>query len=319
MAQKGYWSGFGWGLLAGAGGIYALMTAAGRGASTYNSRILRLERSIEVAAAPEEVFSAWQSLENLPGAISILQSVSRRGSHSHWVVNADGRMAEFDAETTQFIPGQAMGWKSVTGPKHSGRVLFAPLGNDTVVHVTMNYSPPLGRFNFLTTPATEHLESLIDRALRDFKLFVEGGRGGFAGRSHEHRQFSMTAPRQDENEGATRRDLLEADGTLLENIRGGRQRVDRRRIDADRQAMYSPTETDFGQQSSSHPPHSGTGPQSAGWDETAVNQEQPSAETENKVRYTRPPEQSYPSGLTPKEREDPYSAHGEKEREDKAS
>jgi hypothetical protein len=114
--------------------------------------------------------------------------------------------------------------------------------------------------------------------------------------------------------------------------------------------VYSPTaETDFGQ-SAGQPPNSGTGPQSVGWDETPLNREQQSSPSgsgtgrerttggatasaeiagrpdENPATYapgenlsTRPTEDNYPTGMTQKEREDPYSAHGEKERGDKAS
>jgi len=69
----------------------------------------------------------------------------------------------------QFILGQAIGWKSVRGPKHTGRVSFAPVGDDTLLNVTMNYAPPLGIFSRAIAPLSEHLEDYIDQALRDFK------------------------------------------------------------------------------------------------------------------------------------------------------
>jgi len=71
------------------------------------------------------------------------------------------------------VPNQAIGWKSVRGPKHSGRINFARLGNDTLVHVTMNYAPPIGRLGRLLAPFTDHLESKIEEALRDFKRSLE--------------------------------------------------------------------------------------------------------------------------------------------------
>ena len=74
------------------------------------------------------------------------------------------------------------------------------------------------------------------------------------------RQFAMSSPRAHEH---LRRDLLEADGTLLEGIRGGEQKLDRRRIDADKSGVHSPT----------NPPAYGKHrPQSASWDEAQSNE-----------------------------------------------
>jgi uncharacterized membrane protein len=174
MARDGFWHGFGWGALAGAAaGSAAFLIASGRG-SSYDSRILRLERSIQIGRPMEEVFGAWARLEELPDRISALRSVEVNGEHTRWTMEIDGRPFGFQAVTSQLIPNQAIGWKSVSGPKHSGRINFAKLGKDTLVHVSMNYAPPLGRFGRLLSPITDHLESQIEEALRDFKRSLEG-------------------------------------------------------------------------------------------------------------------------------------------------
>jgi len=174
MARDSFWSGFGTGILTGAAaGSAAFLLASGR-ASSYNSRILRLERSIQIGRPMKEVFAAWSRFEELPKRISALRRVDIFGDRSTWIVEIDGRPFEFEAVISQLVPNQAIGWKSVSGPKHSGRINFARLGNDTLVHVTMNYAPPLGRFGRLLAPLTDHLESQIEEALRDFKRSVEG-------------------------------------------------------------------------------------------------------------------------------------------------
>ena len=185
MARDGFWSGFGLGTLAGAAaGSAAFLLASGR-ASSYDSRILRLERSIQIGRSMEEVFAAWSRFEELPQRISSLKRVDVNGDYSTWLVEVDGRPFEFHAVTSQQIPNQAIGWKSVSGPKHSGRIHFARLGNDTLVHVTMNYAPPLGRFGRLLAPITDHLESQIEEALRDFKRSLEGSSSTTAHRKSE--------------------------------------------------------------------------------------------------------------------------------------
>jgi uncharacterized membrane protein len=88
-------------------------------------------------------------------------------------VNIDGRQFEWDAEIEQFILNQAIGWKSVSGSKNSGRITFSPLGTDTMVHVTMNYAPPVSLLAPFVTFFAVRLEELIEKVLRDVKAALE--------------------------------------------------------------------------------------------------------------------------------------------------
>lgn len=189
MESDSFWSGFAVGAFA---GIAAFLVASGR-ASSYDKRILRLERSIQIGRPLEECFAEWSRFEDLAQKISAVRRVDVSGEHSNWVLEVDGRPFEFAAETKQLIPNQAIGWKSLTGPKHSGRIHFARLGNDTLVHVSMNYAPPLGRLGRLMAPITDHLESQIERALREFKRALEGDSG--TGRSFSETATATAAPR----------------------------------------------------------------------------------------------------------------------------
>jgi uncharacterized membrane protein len=173
MAKDGFWGGFGLGAVTGvAAGIAGFVAASGR-ASSYDEHILRLERSVQIGRPAEEVFAAWSRFEELPGKISALRQVEVDGERSTWEGDIDGRSFQFDAVVAQVIPNESIGWKSVRGPQHSGRINFARLGDDTLVHVTMNYAPPLGRFGRLLAPITDYLESRIEEALRDFKRALE--------------------------------------------------------------------------------------------------------------------------------------------------
>jgi len=164
-----FWSGF----AAGAGSAAAALLAWNALSSARNSRVLRLERSLQIGKPVAEVFDAWTNLEQLPAFSDTIRQVESYGTRSHWVVTIDGKDFEWEAEQVQFILGQAIGWKSVRGPKHTGRVSFAPVGDDTLLNVTMNYAPPLGIFSRAIAPLSEHLEHYIDQALRDFKSAVE--------------------------------------------------------------------------------------------------------------------------------------------------
>lgn len=121
--------------------------------------------------------------------------MERFGTHSHWLVNIDGRDFEWDAQITQVVSNESIGWKSLSGPKHTGRISFSPLGDQTVVHVLMNYAPPLGSLGS-ALPVDSHLEQWIERGLRDFKSAMEreaGQRTGTTGVRLEREQTSFSS------------------------------------------------------------------------------------------------------------------------------
>lgn len=168
-----FWAGFATGALIGTAGAVAayMITGAFRGGR--DPRIVRFETSIQIGRKPPEVFRAWSEFDRLPELLDVVKQVHSYGKRSHWVVNVDGKDFEWEAETIQFIPNEAIGWKSVSGPKHTGRITFASIGDDTLMHVSINYAPPLGRLGALLSPMTEHIEGWIEEALRDFKAALE--------------------------------------------------------------------------------------------------------------------------------------------------
>lgn len=169
MRQRDFWIGFTWGATTAIGGAL-VASRVGRGGA---SRILRLEKSLQIARPPAEVFDAWIDLEELPSMIEALDSVSTVGHRSHWNGRVKGRHVEWNAELTQLIANQAIGWKSVNGPKHTGRITFSPLGNDTLVHIQMNYAPPARFLRRALTPFAGDIEGYIEQALRVVKAYLE--------------------------------------------------------------------------------------------------------------------------------------------------
>lgn len=137
------------------------------------SHIVRLEKSIQIGRPVEEVFQSWVDWERLPRVSDNILDIRYTGDRSHWSVMVAGKTIEWDAITEQWIPNQAIGWKSVNGPKHTGRVTFSALGDDTLVHVAMNYAPPVRALRPFVATMTGHLEGLIEKVLRDFKASVE--------------------------------------------------------------------------------------------------------------------------------------------------
>ncbi len=172
MERTNFWSGFIAGAVAGvvaaAAGVLVVKRLSGIAPET----VLRLEKSVNVGRPVETVFNAWSNFERLPQFISFVKKVERAGNITRWTVEIDGREIRWDAEIAQIFPYQSIGWKSLSGPKHTGRITFAPLGDQTVVHVVMNYAPRMGKI-VAALPLEVHLAERIERGLREFKLGLE--------------------------------------------------------------------------------------------------------------------------------------------------
>jgi len=172
MERTNFWSGFiagaVTGVVAAAAGVLVVKRLSGIAPET----VLRLEKSVNVGRPVETVFNAWSNFERLPQFISFVKKVERAGNITRWTVEIDGREIRWDAEIAQIFPYQSIGWKSLSGPKHTGRITFAPLGDQTVVHVVMNYAPRMGKI-VAALPLEVHLAERIERGLREFKLGLE--------------------------------------------------------------------------------------------------------------------------------------------------
>ena len=167
--KRSFWAGFGCGAVAVIGGAW-LTDRLRRGG---DSRILRLEKSIQIARPLVDVWETWSHLAAFPAMSDSIQQVRTFGDRSRWTVNVRGVPVEWEAEITQVIPYQEIAWKSVSGPKHSGRVTFSQLGKDTLVHVQMNYAPATRFMRPMLSPFTGDLEGYVERILREFKAGLE--------------------------------------------------------------------------------------------------------------------------------------------------
>lgn len=156
MEQRDFWSGFAVGATAVVAGVL-LGSRAGRGG---DSRVLRLEKSLQIGRPVDEVFDTWMDFEELARSSNVIDEVRTAGNRSHWIASLNGARVEWDAELTQIIPHQSVAWKSVKGPQHSGRVTFSPLGGDTLVHVQMNYAPPARLLRSVLSPFCRQLRRL---------------------------------------------------------------------------------------------------------------------------------------------------------------
>jgi len=170
MSKGEFWAGFGTGAAVAVAGFW-ISNSIGIGG---NSRIIRLEKSVQIGRPVDEVFGAWSDLSRIPERISLIRSVEVHRNRSRWAANIEGQLVCWEAELAQNIPGRGIGWKSTSGPQHTGRILFLPLEGDTLVHVQMNYVPPRRALRPFVAPLSGRIEGYIEHALRDFKASLEG-------------------------------------------------------------------------------------------------------------------------------------------------
>lgn len=145
-------------------------------------RGVRVDKSVTIAKAPEELFAFWRNVENLPRFMSHLESVTRiDDKRSHWVAKAPaGQKVEWDAEIINEIQNELIGWKSLEGADvdHAGSVHFLrePDGAGTSVKVELRYDPPAGKAGVAVAKLfREDAATQIDEDLRRLKALLEAG------------------------------------------------------------------------------------------------------------------------------------------------
>jgi uncharacterized membrane protein len=143
---------------------------------------MELKAATTVHKSPEEVYDFWSSLDRLPSFMAHVDDVVITGPRtSHWKVSAPfDRELEWDAETTEQVPGSRLRWRSKEGADvaNSGEVRFvrAPDGSSTEVHVTLTYDAPGGGLGkALAKYFGEDPSQQLDDDLRRFKQVVETG------------------------------------------------------------------------------------------------------------------------------------------------
>jgi uncharacterized membrane protein len=150
--------------------------------STQGPSAARAEASLIVNRSPEECYTFWRNLENLPRFMKYLETVRTTGERrSHWIVNSgNGMRLEWDAEIETDIPNQRISWRSVANAdvSHSGSVEFerAPGGRGTIVRVQIDYGNLLHSLaSAAATLIGRHPEQVLRKELYHFRQVLETG------------------------------------------------------------------------------------------------------------------------------------------------
>lgn len=117
-------------------------------------RTIRVQKTIDIDAPLDEVFSSFTSWERWPNWMSHVRSVTvtgprdEVGGRTHWEVDGPaGAKVSWDAEITQFERNRLVSWKTIPGDpiRHAGAMRFDRRHDGTVrVEIHLTYHPPGG-------------------------------------------------------------------------------------------------------------------------------------------------------------------------------
>lgn len=138
-------------------------------------------QSITVQKTPDEAYTFFRQLANLPRFMWHLESVVEEGGRSRWRARGPlGTTIEWEAEVLEDRPGECLVWRSLPGADvpNRGRVSFAPApgGRGTEITVELSYDPPAGAIGagFAKLFGTEPSQQ-ISADLRRLKQELETG------------------------------------------------------------------------------------------------------------------------------------------------
>jgi uncharacterized membrane protein len=146
------------------------------------ARDVHVEKSITIAASPEDLYSFWRNFENLPRFMEDLESVTQlEGNRTHWVAKGPGgKKVEWDAEIYNEKRGEFIAWQSLpeSDITNAGSVHFeaAPGGRGTHLKVVLNYNVPGGKAAALFAKLfRSEPGQLVESNLKRLKQLIEAG------------------------------------------------------------------------------------------------------------------------------------------------
>ena len=142
----------------------------------------KVERTIVIGKSPEEIYSFWRDVENLPRAMHHLKSVEAIDrQRSRWVADGVfGKLVQWEAEIFQEHEPDTIAWRSIPGGDvdTAGSIHLRSLGHDrgTAVTISLRYNPPAGALGVTVASLMgEGVEDKLDEDLRRLKSLLETG------------------------------------------------------------------------------------------------------------------------------------------------
>jgi uncharacterized membrane protein len=129
-----------------------------------------IEHAIELEVPVHTAYNQWTQFEKFPEFMEAVEEVRQVDDRRlHWVASVAGRRHEWDAEIFDQVPDQKISWRSVSGFRNQGTVLFDKTTESTTrVTVRIAYEP-----EGLIEKAGDALGMASARVKGDLKRFKE--------------------------------------------------------------------------------------------------------------------------------------------------
>jgi uncharacterized membrane protein len=134
----------------------------------------RIEKTVEVDCPVRTVYNQWTQFEEFPRFMEGVKEVKQLDdTHVRWHAEIFGKDKQWDAEITEQVPDEKIGWKSVSGDApNAGTVRFEPLGaNRTRVRLVMAYEPQGAAET--VGDALGALNLRVQNSVKNFKKYIE--------------------------------------------------------------------------------------------------------------------------------------------------
>ena len=154
----------------------------------------RVEQQIDVDVPVSAAYDQWTQFEEFPRFMEgVKRVVQLDDKHLSWEAEIGGQKREWLADIVDQVPNQRIAWRSTSGERNDGAVLFASQGpNETRIELTIDFDPDGPLENIGT--ALGVVERRVKGDLERFKSFIEGRgqptgawRGEIHGDRVEHR------------------------------------------------------------------------------------------------------------------------------------
>lgn len=147
------------------------------------SDALKIEESIAVNRAPEELYALWKEPANLPRFMDWIERVEPIDAlHARWIANGPaGTSISWVAEVINDVPNSILAWKSVDDAdiRNAGSVHFRRTadGLGTEVTLIVEWLPPGGRAGMIVARLLGAApERRVRQGLEKFKEMAEADR-----------------------------------------------------------------------------------------------------------------------------------------------
>ena len=133
----------------------------------------KLEKSIDVDVPVRTAYDQWTQFEEFARFMEGVKEVRQLDDKRlFWRAEIAGREVQWEAEITQQVPDERIGWRSTSGAPNAGSVSFYPLGANQV-RITLRLEIEPEGAAAKTADALGLLSRRIEGDLERFRKFVE--------------------------------------------------------------------------------------------------------------------------------------------------